>query len=505
MPEWQTLLRLAGIAAGQGPDADIDAFDDFVIGSLVARELQDPASPLAGRDADELIAAARAAARARSGCSTGCCAPARTATASARDPDGLTLAQLEAAPHGIDLGPLEPRIPEVLRTASGKIELAPEPIVADVERLRAALARHRNGGIVLIGRRQLRSNNSWMHNVPNLVRGKERCTMHVHPDDAERLGLEDGGLAQRHLRARRDRGHGRGDRRDHARRGQHPARLGPRRPRGAGWTSRQRTPARTATCSPTRWPSTSPLGQRGAERHPGRARACARRRARACLSSYAVIRSPHRLPASLALRASGLYERAGAERDHSLLAESLSLYHPEVHMTSCLNTVTVRTHGRDEMRRAVVEAMSDNRRYRHLNTEVVVDEGDRAVLRTTLVVLQGDRPLVAVPVEWKIRLRDGLISESHGSALPAVKHPIWAPLGSTLSLGGEVLGGWGDGLLLARLRDGRPLELPAPEELDDEWEVGDELMVFFENEAVVGWYLPDRQRGLDMRDRGAAA
>jgi anaerobic selenocysteine-containing dehydrogenase len=83
----------------------------------------------------------------------------------------------------------------VLRTPSGKIELAPEPIVSDVDRLRASLARHRNGGIVLIGRRQLRSNNSWMHNVPHLVRGKESCTMHVHPDDAERLGLADGGRA----------------------------------------------------------------------------------------------------------------------------------------------------------------------------------------------------------------------------------------------------------------------------------------------------------------------
>jgi SnoaL-like protein len=218
-----------------------------------------------------------------------------------------------------------------------------------------------------------------------------------------------------------------------------------------------------------------------------------------------VIRSPHRLAASLALRASVLYERAGAERNRALLTESLALYHPDVHMTSRLNTVTVRTHGRDEMRRAIVEAMSDNRRYRHLNTEVVVDEGDRAVLRTTLVVLQGDRPLVAVPVEWKIRLRDGLISESHGSAPSAVEQPIWAPLGCTLSLGGEILGGWGDGQVLARLYDGRPIELPAPEELDDEWEVGDELMVFFENEAVVGWYLPDKQRGLDMRDHGVAA
>jgi anaerobic selenocysteine-containing dehydrogenase len=112
------------------------------------------------------------------------------------DPDGLTLDVLEQNPHGIDLGALSPRIPEVLRTPSGKVELAPEPIVADVERLRAALGRERNGGMLLIGRRQLRSNNSWMHNLPALVKGKERCTLHIHPDDAERLGLADGEFAR---------------------------------------------------------------------------------------------------------------------------------------------------------------------------------------------------------------------------------------------------------------------------------------------------------------------
>jgi anaerobic selenocysteine-containing dehydrogenase len=194
MPEWRTLLRLAGIAAGQGPSADLDVFDDLVIGSLVARELQDPASSLAGRDAQDLIAALEP----RRGPERVLDWMLRTGPYGDRIgevADGLTLARLEAAPHGIDFGPLEPRVPEVLRTPSGKIELAPAPIVADVERLRASLARHRNGGIVLIGRRQLRSNNSWMHNVPNLVRGKERCTLHVHPDDAERLGLADGGRA----------------------------------------------------------------------------------------------------------------------------------------------------------------------------------------------------------------------------------------------------------------------------------------------------------------------
>jgi hypothetical protein len=213
-----------------------------------------------------------------------------------------------------------------------------------------------------------------------------------------------------------------------------------------------------------------------------------------------VIRSPHRLAASLGLRASMLYEHAGAERDQGLLAECIALYHPEVHMTSSLGGVTVRTHGRDELRRALREAMSDNRRYRHLNTEVVVEAGDRAVLQTTLLVLQGDRPLVALPVEWTIGLRDGLIAESHGVEPPSRDQPHWAPLGSTLTLGGEILVRWGDEQLLARLYDGRPVELLAPEELDDEWDVGDQLMVFYEDEAVVGWYLPDKQLGLDLRD-----
>jgi anaerobic selenocysteine-containing dehydrogenase len=112
------------------------------------------------------------------------------------------LKQLEEAPHGIDLGPLKPRLPDALRTASGMIELAPEPIVADVDRLRAALDRPEpNGQIVLVGRRHLRSNNSWMHNLPMLVRGKPQCTLQVHPDDAERHALIDGGQAEVRSRA----------------------------------------------------------------------------------------------------------------------------------------------------------------------------------------------------------------------------------------------------------------------------------------------------------------
>jgi anaerobic selenocysteine-containing dehydrogenase len=79
--------------------------------------------------------------------------------------------------------------------------LAPEPLVADVARLRESLSHQANGEVVLIGRRQLRSNNSWMHNLPKLVSGPERCTLHVHPDTAAAHGLDDGATASVRSRA----------------------------------------------------------------------------------------------------------------------------------------------------------------------------------------------------------------------------------------------------------------------------------------------------------------
>ncbi|WP_280357296.1 molybdopterin-dependent oxidoreductase [Nocardia otitidiscaviarum] len=100
----------------------------------------------------------------------------------------LNLRVLLEHPHGIDLGPLRPRLPGVLRTASRKVELAPPQLLADVRRLRTRL-RDDAPEMVLIGRRQLRSNNSWLHNVSSLVGGSNRCTLHIHPDDVARLGL----------------------------------------------------------------------------------------------------------------------------------------------------------------------------------------------------------------------------------------------------------------------------------------------------------------------------
>ncbi|MFD5175896.1 molybdopterin oxidoreductase family protein [Nocardia sp. NPDC058379] len=100
----------------------------------------------------------------------------------------LSLRTLLDNPHGLDLGPLRPRLPGVLRTASGRVDLAPRQLLDDVPRLRTGLTA-RAPEMVLIGRRQLRSNNSWMHNIAGLVGGSNRCTLQIHPDDATRLGL----------------------------------------------------------------------------------------------------------------------------------------------------------------------------------------------------------------------------------------------------------------------------------------------------------------------------
>ena len=111
-------------------------------------------------------------------------------------PAGLTLARLAGHEHGLDLGPLEPALPGKLATASGRIELAPPRILGDLPRLDAWLEAEPGASFTLIGRRDPRSMNSWLHNSERLLRGRERCTVHIHPDDARRLGLRDGDAAR---------------------------------------------------------------------------------------------------------------------------------------------------------------------------------------------------------------------------------------------------------------------------------------------------------------------
>jgi anaerobic selenocysteine-containing dehydrogenase len=194
--EWEIISKLTAIAQGLAVDVDPALADDLAISGLVRSAVKDEYSPVAGRDADELLAELNAAGRR---------GPERMLDFMLRtgpfgdgfgvDPDGTSLDDLIANPHGRDFGALVPRLPEVLRTPSGRIELAPEPLISDLERLRGAADELATRGLVLVGRRHLRSNNSWMHNVSVLVKGKPRCTLQVHPDDAASLGLVDGAPA----------------------------------------------------------------------------------------------------------------------------------------------------------------------------------------------------------------------------------------------------------------------------------------------------------------------
>jgi anaerobic selenocysteine-containing dehydrogenase len=108
-------------------------------------------------------------------------------------PHRLSLAHLEREPHGIDLGPNVRSFPARLGTKDKRIRLAPARFLAEIPRL-AARAKAADGAqeLVLIGRRQLRSNNSWMHNSHRLVKGRDRCTLLMHPDDATARGLATG-------------------------------------------------------------------------------------------------------------------------------------------------------------------------------------------------------------------------------------------------------------------------------------------------------------------------
>jgi anaerobic selenocysteine-containing dehydrogenase len=201
--EWEILCKLALIFQGMGAHADPSIVDDLAIRGLVDNAVGDDTGQLYERDPDEILEALEP----RRG-------PERLldfmlrsgpyGEQFGRSPGGLSLDVLIANPHGVDLGALEPRLPDALRTPSGMIELAPEALVADLARLESALANRTESGasagnghdLVLVGRRQLRSNNSWMHNINVLVKGKPQCTLHVHPDDAARIGLADGDQAQ---------------------------------------------------------------------------------------------------------------------------------------------------------------------------------------------------------------------------------------------------------------------------------------------------------------------
>jgi anaerobic selenocysteine-containing dehydrogenase len=112
-------------------------------------------------------------------------------------PRKLRLRDIKKHPHGLDLGPLQPTLPQRLRTADKRIKLIPEAIRAELARVKASLLRQPEPNeLVLISRRELRSNNSWMHNFDRLVKGQERCTLLMHPQDAASRGIAEGALVR---------------------------------------------------------------------------------------------------------------------------------------------------------------------------------------------------------------------------------------------------------------------------------------------------------------------
>jgi anaerobic selenocysteine-containing dehydrogenase len=193
--EWELLLRLGGAMFGTPvPDVDVAALDDLYLGGMIATMSGLPGNPLTGCDAEAVLRAldGRGSERlADLGIRVG-----PWGDRFGQRPGGLTLAEVRRHPDGLRLAELQGgRLDEMVSTPSGKVELFQSRFADDVPRLTARLARP-NPELVLISRRHLRSNNSWLHNVPTLMRGRDRCTLLIHPDDAARAGIKDGRPAQ---------------------------------------------------------------------------------------------------------------------------------------------------------------------------------------------------------------------------------------------------------------------------------------------------------------------
>lgn len=190
--EDEVVARLALAAMGM-PDADADLVHGQLVEQILTGEAGVDGGIVEGRDVAELTAMV-----------TGGTGSERVLDALLRtgpygdgfgaNPDGLSLEVLKANPHGVDLGALEPRLPEALNTPDNRIDLWAGPFLGELARLEARCVEWAGDGrLRLIGRRHLRSNNSWMHNLQVLVKGKPRCTLQINPSDAAELGIVDGG------------------------------------------------------------------------------------------------------------------------------------------------------------------------------------------------------------------------------------------------------------------------------------------------------------------------
>ncbi|BBZ19883.1 molybdopterin-dependent oxidoreductase [Mycolicibacterium gadium] len=183
--EWEILVRLTGLCTGvPAEDVDVAAIDDGFFDYMAFTQ---------GLDGAEI----------RKHYTHG--GPERILDLTLRtgpfgdrygeNPDGLTLERLKAQPNGINFGPMVPQVPDILGTADKKIRLAPQYLLDDLPRLAQRLDRAPDE-LVLVSRRHLRSNNSWLHNVGPLMKGKDRCTLLMHTDDAVKHGVVTGDVVR---------------------------------------------------------------------------------------------------------------------------------------------------------------------------------------------------------------------------------------------------------------------------------------------------------------------
>ncbi len=202
-PEWRILMRLAAMLEGHADAADVDARDEDALKKDLQAILSAAGVP-ADRQHDQIAALLRSSAH-LSGPERQLDLGLRAGPwgdRSDRPSEAISLEKLLASPHGIDLGSLQARLPGVLRTPDGLIQAAPPALLADLARVEAALSQpeaHAPGDghpLIVIGRRDVRSNNSWMHNLPTLAKGPERCLALLHPQDAAAAGIADGALAR---------------------------------------------------------------------------------------------------------------------------------------------------------------------------------------------------------------------------------------------------------------------------------------------------------------------
>lgn len=188
--EWDVCLQLALSVRSGGQvvtSQQLAAFEDELVAGLVGRHVDDPNGPLKGRDVQDILGRIGPARGVERMLDVGIRAGRYGDAFGARE--GLTLERMAETPDGIELGSLRPRLTEVVRHADGRIDLAPPMILAEIERLKSSAPTE---GLLLIGRRNIKTNNSWLHGVAGLDKGVDVCVLEMNAEDARARGINEG-------------------------------------------------------------------------------------------------------------------------------------------------------------------------------------------------------------------------------------------------------------------------------------------------------------------------